>query len=376
MNGEWAANGLKSITIQQYKTDIGFRTLVEGVNENLYIIPKYQRKYRWTKDQVTSLVESLICGLPIPPIYTCRNSQNQLEILDGQQRIMSLFFYYIGFYLNNRKNSSINFSELIINDNTFEESLLDQFELEELHISLVGNDGRSVNVDYRSLPPELKRRVDYTTITVIEIKINDEKRKSEVLRQIFANLNKGGTLLSSQEQRNGIYVCPFYDMLQDFNRNNQKWRKLWGREDASERDMETLLRLCAMKRYARVRKRLLDFEFRIEGYKSSYGELLDRFSEEVMEFESREIDEYKNSLSAFLNLFQMNGKPASKVALFESFYVVHETMNVNKPITAEIYNAVLENPRYKQYARQGTVKMRSMDERWKIVYEIWTGADR
>ena len=34
---------LKGISIQQYKTDVGFRTLVEGVNENLYIIPKYQR---------------------------------------------------------------------------------------------------------------------------------------------------------------------------------------------------------------------------------------------------------------------------------------------------------------------------------------------
>lgn len=89
---------LKGISIQQYKTDIGFRTLVEGVNENLYIIPKYQRKYRWSKEQIISLVESLIRGLPIPPIYTCRNSENQLEILDGQQRVLSLFFYYIGFY--------------------------------------------------------------------------------------------------------------------------------------------------------------------------------------------------------------------------------------------------------------------------------------
>lgn len=43
---------LKGISIQQYKTDVGFRTLVEGVNENLYIIPKYQRKYRWSKEQV------------------------------------------------------------------------------------------------------------------------------------------------------------------------------------------------------------------------------------------------------------------------------------------------------------------------------------
>ena len=99
---------LKKISIQQYKTDVGFRTLVESVNENLYIIPKYQRKYRWSKEQVVSLIESLICGLPIPPIYTCRNEDNQLEILDGQQRVMSLFFYYIGYYLNKKKNSCIN----------------------------------------------------------------------------------------------------------------------------------------------------------------------------------------------------------------------------------------------------------------------------
>ena len=29
-------NDLNGISIQQYKTDVGFRTLVEGVNENLY----------------------------------------------------------------------------------------------------------------------------------------------------------------------------------------------------------------------------------------------------------------------------------------------------------------------------------------------------
>lgn len=79
---------LGEMTVQQYKTDIGFRTLVESVNDNLYIIPKYQRKYRWSKEQVIGLVESLLRGLPIPPIYTYRNENNQLEILDGQQRVM------------------------------------------------------------------------------------------------------------------------------------------------------------------------------------------------------------------------------------------------------------------------------------------------
>ena len=73
---------LQGVAVQQYKSDIGIRTLVESVNDNMYIIPKYQRKYRWKKEQVVSLGESLLRGLPIPPIYTCRNENNQLEILD------------------------------------------------------------------------------------------------------------------------------------------------------------------------------------------------------------------------------------------------------------------------------------------------------
>ena len=36
---------LQGVAVQQYKSDIGFRTLVESVNDNMYIIPKYQRKF-------------------------------------------------------------------------------------------------------------------------------------------------------------------------------------------------------------------------------------------------------------------------------------------------------------------------------------------
>ena len=142
MFGCGLADDLKGVGIQQYKTDVGFRTLVESVNENLYIIPKYQRKYRWTKEQVVALVESLILGLPIPPIYACRNAENQLEILDGQQRIMSLFFYYIGYYLDNKKNSSVDFSELVVEDRSFKEAVMEQLALKELHIQLEGKDER------------------------------------------------------------------------------------------------------------------------------------------------------------------------------------------------------------------------------------------
>ncbi len=376
MSEHRSRNNMGGISIQQYKTDVGFRTLVEGVNENLYIIPKYQRKYRWSKDQVISLVESLIRGLPIPPIYTSRNDRNQLEILDGQQRILSLFFYYIGCYLDRKKNNSVDFSEIEIAGKSFKEALKDQFALEELHIRLMEEGGEEVSVDYADLPVEMKRRIDYTSITVIEIKINDEGQRTKVLRKIFENLNAKGSLLTQQELRNGIYVCDFYNMLQNYNRHNEKWRKIWGKEDAAERDMEMLLRLCALRRYTGIkRKDAGNFDFTIEEYHSSYGKLLDKFSETAMKFSADQIEEYQNSLVHFFDLFEVNITQSSKVALLESFYIVYEKLGVDKPITSAIYEQILKDSKYISYARQGTVKMKSMNERWKTVYEIWVRHD-
>lgn len=368
-------NDLKKISIQQYKTDVGFRTLVEGVDENLYIIPKYQRKYRWSKEQVTALVESLIRGLPIPPIYTCRNKKNQLEILDGQQRILSLFFYYIGYYLDKKRNNSVDFSEIQVENCSFKEALTDQLALEELHIQLKCED-EEFNVDYANLPVEMKRRIDYTPITVIEIKVDVEEQRTRILSKIFENLNAQGSLLSPQELRNGIYACDFYAMLQDYNRHNKKWRKIWGKEDAAERDMEMLLRLCALKNYVRIERKNSDkFNFIIENYHSSYAKLLDQFSEDAMKFDEWEIEEYRDSLVCFFELFKGTSTQSAKVALLESFYVVYEKLDVNKSITSEVQKEILEDPRYTSYARQGTVKMKNMNERWKRVYEIWTGDD-
>ena len=58
--GQEISKYLQDIKIQQYKSDVGFKTLMEGVNDNLYVIPKYQRKYKWTREQLQDLVISLI----------------------------------------------------------------------------------------------------------------------------------------------------------------------------------------------------------------------------------------------------------------------------------------------------------------------------
>ena len=38
---------INNISITQNKVDLAFKTLIEGFDEALYVIPKYQRKYIW-----------------------------------------------------------------------------------------------------------------------------------------------------------------------------------------------------------------------------------------------------------------------------------------------------------------------------------------
>lgn len=55
----------------------------------------------------------------------------------------------------------------------------------------------------------------------MEINVDSKEYKERTLHKIFANLNIGGTPLSSQELRNGIYGCKFYEMLYDINDNSK-----------------------------------------------------------------------------------------------------------------------------------------------------------
>lgn len=63
----------------------------ESVNSNLVI----QRNLKWTQEQKSSLIESILLGYPVPAIYTMRSEDRQLWILDGKQRIDGTLIRYM-----------------------------------------------------------------------------------------------------------------------------------------------------------------------------------------------------------------------------------------------------------------------------------------
>lgn len=68
---------------------------VIGMDGRLDIRPKYQREFRYTKEKQDALIRSVLSDYPISVMYwvqtgTDQNGQPKYEVLDGQQRLISL----------------------------------------------------------------------------------------------------------------------------------------------------------------------------------------------------------------------------------------------------------------------------------------------
>lgn len=355
-----------STKIQQYKSDVAFVSLIEGVLGNLYVVPTFQRAYRWKTPQVEELAISLVRGMPIPPIYTYRNDEGQLEILDGQQRIISLLLYYLGKELRAKKNAHIDFRKTDIKKAIEDQYVVADYEYKMHYLEEDDETGQIkesvVDISYKNLPEATKRKVDYTTITVVEIVIDNKKYKKQNLYKIFANLNSGGTLLTRQELRNGIYGCEFYDMLFDINDTNVKWRKMFGGESKESKDIEFLLRLCALKEQ-------VDFEkdkFVVKPFRN-YATLLDEFSRKAGRYTEQQIEEYRNSLLKFIDMYPSGS--GKKLTLWESIYIVTNLFPEINRITAQQVHNILSKDEYNETVKSGTGVKSEIEKRLKVVLD-------
>lgn len=351
--------------VQQYKTDIAFKTLMEGVEDNLYIIPDFQRVYKWKQEQVEELAVSLIRGLPIPPIYTYRNDQGELEILDGQQRVISMYLYYKGKYKKKRRKI-MDLKNLKDENRTFEKQLDEAYGLKDVsyvmkYYDMDSEQEKEVDITYKNLPKKVKSKLDYTTITVVEINIDDKELKNKYLYKIFANLNAGGVPLTEQEIRNGIFRSPFYDMLFEMNQKNEKWRTIIPHPENYSRSTEYLLRLCAFKYYVKIEKD----KFIISSYKN-IEKMLNDFSENAIRFSDEEIAEYKNSLEVFFDSYE--GK-INQISLFENIFTVVNKKNYTFKITPDIVNHILGSEKYKATIRHGNATKAVIETKLKVVYD-------
>lgn len=362
---------IANTNVTQYKSDLAFKTLIDGFDDLLYVIPKYQRKYIWSKEQVENLAVSLIRGLPIPPIYVYRNEKKQMEILDGQQRILSLFLYYKGKYIKNSTNTQVELQRLMSDERlnraeiSFEKLLEAEYPLKDVTYELKyreDDNEKIIDITYGMLPKEIRRTVDFTTISVIEIKVDSENQKNRILYKVFENLNSGGTELKNQELRNGVYQCKFYDMLHEINNTNEKWREIYGEKHKHSRDVELLLRFAAIQYYFKLE----DGCIKLYNYRNSYPKLLNDFSDEAIHFDETTIDMYRKNIERFIDKIEAGDRIPN--LLLESLYLASVYIDGDYTIENDFAKELGKDASYEKYIKSSSSSKSKVEGRLNYVY--------
>lgn len=79
---------------KEIKTEVITYGLSELVNMqrtgDIRIRPEYQRLFRWTREQQSLFIESLILEIPVPPLFFYENEDGKWELLDGLQRLSTI----------------------------------------------------------------------------------------------------------------------------------------------------------------------------------------------------------------------------------------------------------------------------------------------
>lgn len=77
------------------RMDISFGELINMYKAGELIIrPEYQRLFRWTGSQKAMLIESILLGIPVPPIFVAEDKEGIWELVDGLQRVSTIISFF------------------------------------------------------------------------------------------------------------------------------------------------------------------------------------------------------------------------------------------------------------------------------------------
>jgi hypothetical protein len=286
-----------SYQIVTYPADFTLEVLVEKWKTGDVEVPPFQRRFVWTQAQASKLIESFLLGLPVPPIYLYAMQNNKFLVVDGQQRLTSIAYFFDGYWQEaprGRKGGTKSVFKL--------EGLHSKSQFAEKTISDLERDDED---SWRKLKDSVLRS--------FVIRQLDPKDDTSIF-YIFERLNTGAVRLQSQEIRTCIFNGTLNDLLIKLNRNEQ-WRAILGRhrQDKRRRDVELILRFLALY----------------------YGS-----------------ERYAKPMTAFLNAFMAASKNAPKKDLAEyrtifldTMAAIHKhigpkTFRISAGVNAAIYDAV------------------------------------
>jgi uncharacterized protein with ParB-like and HNH nuclease domain len=235
--------------ISSTPNDFNVMTLNSFVQSGSVKIPTFQRNYVWDIKRASKWIESLIIGLPVPQLFLYEEKRSSFLVVDGQQRLMSIYYYLMGRFPRNEKRD--NLRHIFDENGCIPNEILDDSEyFQDFKLVLPSQSSNQKNyldgLSYVMLD-DIKMDLDLRPIRSIVIKQNKPKNDDSSVFEIFNRLNTGGTNLMPQEIRSCMYNSDFYDVLRDLNME-RGWRRFFTRPepDLHMKDIEIILRGFAM----------------------------------------------------------------------------------------------------------------------------------
>ncbi len=320
--------------ITSYGADYPVDSLIKRIKDDIIFVPPFQRKYVWNITQASKFIESLILGLPVPGIFLSKeNETGKLLIVDGQQRLMSLFHFYEGVF-------------------------------KKKEFALTGLSSEDLNgKTYKTLNPTDKIRLDDSIIHATIVRQDEPNDEESSIYLIFERLNTGGKPLAPQEIRACIYYGNFNELLNDLQ-INPSWRHVFGKENDRLKEQELILRFFA-----------LYYNWRT--YTKTLKGFLNKFMASNRNFELYTYEELNSLFSKTIHLFATKlGKRSFRIgnpfnaAAFDSIMIgVAERIRestIDEEKFVQKYEEIMSNPEFIKRIKSGTSDEKIVKERIEI----------
>lgn len=196
--------------IEKLRKDVSSDRLSMSIGElaglyergELDIHPKFQRVLRWSTEQKSKLIESILLRIPVPPLFVAQDANGHWDVVDGVQRLGTIF-EFLG----------------ILKDHEERPRPALALVRTELLPELEGMCFESTDSSQASMPQAY--RLDFRRSRLdlhVILKESDPSAKYE----LFERLNTGGSIASPQEVRNCVLVWinePLFDWIQEIGQD-------------------------------------------------------------------------------------------------------------------------------------------------------------
>jgi uncharacterized protein with ParB-like and HNH nuclease domain len=332
--------------ITTYPSDFTLSVLYEMWKSDSIIIPDYQRDFVWNINQSSLLIESFLIGLPVPPVFFYYDDENRNLVIDGQQRLLSIFYFFEGYF--GKEN---------------EKGKRQVFRLTGLN-----KENPFFNKTFEGLDEKNKRKIEGAVLRAINVRQLRPKNGSACVYYIFERLNTGGTPLKPQEIRNCVYRGSFLKTLRKLNENSN-WRKILGKPmpDKHQNDVELILRAFGLC-YA-----FADYEKPMKNFLNIIADKYQNNEKRVTEFE-KHFNKTTEVIAKKLPEKPFAVRGPLNTSIFDSIFctIINNLNNLPENIN-ERYVSLIENEKFIEYTTLATSDAKILKKRFEFVKYILIG---